>query len=85
MTLQDWYYSFAIAQMVIGILLMLFTAFILWKIYKTIREAPKQIASQVSNMATSIIQRNKNELFSMAAMTALPLVLGKFKRWFSND
>ncbi len=80
MTLQDWYYSLAIAQMVVGITLMFFTAFIMWKIYVTIREAPKQL----SNIATSIIQRNKNELFSMAAMTALPLIVGRFKGWFSR-
>ncbi len=80
MTLQDWYYSLAIAQMVIGITLMFFAAFIMWKIYVTIREAPKQL----SNIATSIIQRNKNELFSMAAMTALPLIVGRFKGWFSR-
>lgn len=80
MTLQDWYYSLAIAQMVVGITLMFFAAFIMWKIYVTIREAPKQL----SNIATSIIQRNKNELFSMAAMTALPLILGRFKGWFSR-
>lgn len=80
MTLQDWYYSLAIAQMVVGITLMFFAAFIMWKIYVTIREAPKQL----SNIATSIIQRNKNELFSMAAMTALPLIVGRFKGWFSR-
>ncbi len=80
MSLQDWYYSLAIAQMIVGIGLMLFAAIILWKIYVGIREAPKQI----SDVVTSIIQRNKNEFFSMAAMTALPMVLGRFKSWFSK-
>ena len=84
MSLQDWYYALAIAQMVIGISLMLFAGVILWKIYVAVREAPKQISDGISNTVTSIIQRNKSELFSMAAMTTLPFVLGKFKSWFSK-
>lgn len=84
MTLQDWYYALAIAQMIIGIILMIFAAFILWKIYVSVREAPKQISEGISNTVTSIIQRNKSELFSMAAVTVLPMVLGKIKSMFSR-
>lgn len=84
MTLQDWYYTLAITQMVIGILLMIFAGVILWQIYVTVKEAPKQISDRLSDTVTSIIQRNKSELFSMAAMTALPLVLGKLKNWFGR-
>ncbi len=84
MSLQNWYYSLAIAQMVVGIGLMLFAAVILWQIYIAVKEAPKQISEKLSDTVTSIIQRNKSELFSMAAMTALPLVLGKFKGWFGR-
>ncbi|CAN5215879.1 hypothetical protein BH09PAT2_BH09PAT2_10150 [soil metagenome] len=82
MSLQDWYYTLAITQMVIGILLMIFAGVILWQIYITIREAPKQISEKISDTVTSIIQRNKSELYSMAAMTAVPLVLGKFRNFF---
>ena len=80
MDLQSWYYLLSIIYLVFGIVILIFVAVIMFMIYKAVKEAPHKI----SDIVTSIIQRNKGDLFNIVAVSAVPMILGVMKKIFTR-
>jgi len=79
--LQTLVYIIAIIFMTLWILVLVVTTLILWSIYNTIKNTPKQIEAKIE----SFLSEKKVELLTTLAMAVGTIFVGKLKSFFNKD
>jgi len=81
MDLQTLVYIIAIIFMTLWILVLVVTTLILWSIYNTIKNTPKQIEAKIE----SFLSEKKVELLTTLAMAVGTIFVSKLKSFFKKD
>lgn len=84
MDLQALFYVMAIIFMLSWVVVLIFSAVILWELYSIIKNAPQRIEAKIDAKISELVETTQSGILGSIGVSAVTFIISKIKNLFSR-